>query len=384
MATKAIQRTMALFLGAMPTQAAASTLAVTAAAGSSVALAFSFVPPASPFSGTMRLQDLTIFLTLATGSPKLTLKLLADLNGAPDPATVIETGTESGVLSAGWVTLSGFTTTSNLTTGVQYWLCIFCTSGTSATVQWFGTSSTVPIPQTGSSLWNYAKVGSVDNGATWATSAMPNTCGYRVGLTDGTDDAYMGIAISAFAAATGATEKLYTDATPDPDCVQEFGSYFTSPANADLKVRGIGMYARKATTPAGSLRYRIYTGASPSLLGTTQLVPPGNVSSAVIVYARFAAAITIPAGSIVRVTAGNSAADTSSAYFYTYKYTIHDDAISKAIFPLGGIQSTKYTNNAWAEVTTEMVPFYLVLDSAAEFGATGSGGMIMSRVRSGY
>jgi hypothetical protein len=310
----------------------------------------------------MRLQDFRAYFPAASGSPKCTAKLYADNNGVP--GTLIEAGAESAVIVAGtWVTLGGFTAASNLTEGAMYWILVFCTSGTSANVATSRGSSTslgIPVSIAGSAAggtsWGGIYLASFDNASSWGGGSGICVSGNRIGITDGTDTAYFGFPIATVGVSTGATEKLYTNAGN----AQEFGSQFTSPP-VTIKVKGVVMYARDIGA-TGNLRYRIYTGSSPSLLATTNGVPPGNIlnASPELYVAYFSAIQTINPSTVLSVVAGNSAADDSSHYYAVSKYTIDSDADSLNLWPYGGIQSIKLPANT--KLNSEFVPFYLLLD----------------------
>lgn len=363
-------------IGFMPAIAVGSfTETITNSAGTSVVMAYSFVAPSNPFGGTMRLQDITVFANSVSGSPALTAKLYSDSSGVP--GTLIEAGTQSATVTAStWNTLSGFTVTSNLTEGTQYWIVVQCTAGTNVGVNVYRMNTNGPYPgistASGSGKsWGNQAAFSTDNASTWGAAQSLDVFGFRIGLTDGTDTAYQGWPISANALANGATEKLYTNA----GTAQEFGSQFTSPSGPTLNIRGIQMVARNVTA-TGNLRFRIYTGSSPSLAGTTNAIPLGNVSTGAsgdVFTALFSSPVAIAPSTVVTVTAGNTAADSSTTYFDVQKYTIQNDANSKAIFPFGGIKSANFTGGAWTYVDTQIVPFGLILDPVTPFTASGGG-----------
>lgn len=342
--------------------------------------AFSFVAPANPFGGTMCLKDFTCYYSAvgAAGTDKVTAKLCADASGIPNSGTVVESATETGAISAAtWVTHT-FAGTTALTEGVQYWIFLVRTAGTSATVQCDNMTKTGwGYGMGGSSAGSgyshgFVSVGTVDSGTAWATAPVARVAGFRVGLTDGTDTAYLGVPTGIATAAVGATEKLYTNT----GAAQEVGSQFTLPSGTSIKVRAISMYIKKNTTPSGSVRFRLYTGSSPSLQATSTLIPPGVITNGAVYTAYLSSSITIAGGTVVTVTAGNDSADSSSAYHYTLKNAIHDDADSKALLLFGGVQAAKLSGTTWTYVDTEMVPFTLILDTSGEFSASSAGSFL--------
>jgi len=374
-----VQKSMPLTVGFGP--ATGNTAYTMTNNGESSAIgAFSFVAPQSPFSGTMRLKDIRVLTGTQSGSPKLTAVLYSDNNGLP--GTSIETGSESGVLTNGvWYSLGGFTSTSNLTAGTQYWVVLRCNTGTnSATTFQYLSSGAYGHPPTSSGAgasgqaWGMTAVASSDNGATWNTAWRYSVAGIRVGITDGTDDAYLGLPVGAFTAGTAASEKLYTNS----GSAQEFGSYFTTPANATLKVRGIMMFVKRNSSPSGNIRFRMYSGtySSLTLLGTTAAIPGGNITTSVgsLYTSYFSSTIEVAGGTQLSVTAGNTAADDSTNCFNTNKWPVDSDANSLPLLPFAGIQSIKYTGGNWSVTSGEAVPFWLLLDTDGEFAETEGGG----------
>lgn len=374
-----VQKPMPLTVGFGPATGS-SSYTMTNSGGTSALGAFSFVAPSSPFGGTMRLKDVRIITGTQTGSPKLTAALYSDSNGLP--GSVIETGTESGVLTNGvWYSLGGFTSTSNLTAGTQYWVVLRCSSGTSSTVALqYLSSGAYGHPPTSSGAggsgqaWGMTAVASTDNGSTWSTAWRYSVIGLRIGITDGTDDAYFGLPVGAFAGAIAASEKLYTNS----GSAQEVGSYFTTPANATLNVRGVMMFVKRNSSPSGNVRFRLYSGTytSLTLLATTAAIPGGNITTSTgsLYTSYFPSTISVAGGTKLSVTAGNTAADDSTNCFNTNKWPVDSDTDSLALLPFAGMQSIKYSGGAWSVTSGEAVPFWLLLDTDGEFEAPEGGG----------
>lgn len=351
---------------------AASTLVCTNAGASSVVLAFGFVCPKIMASG--RLNDIRFYVSAVSGSPTVTAELYSN-SASNTPGTLIETGSVTcSPTGAGFWTCSGFTATSNLTEGTQYWIVLSCTAGTSVTINWIASTSVYAglalTSGLASATYGCLKVHSTDNKATWGGTATYGVTGWRLSFTDGTDTIYFGLPVINLSVANAATEKLYTNAGN----VQEFGSLFTMPANVTFKMRSVAMHARKALSPTGTLRCRLYTGTT--LTATSVAIPAVNIITGGFPQYRFEFSTpqTLSPGVAYRIVLGNSADDDASNYFYTYKQTLADDATDRSLMPFATIQSTKLSGSSWTDLDTEFVPFALIGDTDGAFVAGGGGG----------
>lgn len=362
-------------IGFVPSQGGGSYGLSNNGASSGVA-AFSLYLPNSPFGGTAHLKDVRLRFGSLSGSPTATASLYSDSGGLP--GTLIEAG--SGVsLAAGWNTLGGFTSTAQVDADTPYWVVIKCTGGTSANAYFNYMASgqfSAPVgsaPGAAAQTWNgHTAVSSSDNGSTWGTwRQMVN--GIRIGLTDGTDDAYLGLPLDAVANATGATQKLYTNGGTS----QEAGAHFTLPANARFRIAGALMFLKQYGSASGNVRFRLYSGSysSPTLLGTTKSIPGNRITTNVGMYFRayFATPIEVAGGTEISLTANNTAADDASNYFAINGMGVDSDATSAALLPLG-ISFVTYSGGAWSSSATYAPLFQLLLDDGNEFAAQSGGG----------
>ena len=303
-------------------------------------------------------------LSGATGSPKVTISLYSDNVGAV--GTLIQSSTQSGVLSTGQNSISaGFSATAALVPGTQYWVVAACTSGTSCVISFCGGANYWSFPISGPSAgfeFGDGFATSSNNGTSWGSVNLICT-GHRIGITNGTDWSYFGVPVASLGEASGATEILFKNGSTQ----QEFGTQFTSPSNLILNVSGIAMLVRKRSA-TGNLFFKLYTGAAPAGAQSTYSAPSANLygsGGAYYVLSFLNGSQRINPGSIVTVTANNSAADDASHYITTYKYTYDTDANSAALFPFASMASCKMPGNTL--VSSEIVPFWLMLDGNTPF-----------------
>lgn len=373
------------FLASGPTNTVATVaLSSAAAAGgwgtgfSQTGLAYGFVPTLSK-----QISKVKIYCSAVTGTLGAT-DLVADLysdNAGVGPSTSIESRTSVTATPtvAAWVEFTGFTATSTLTAGTQYWLVFRNANATptsnSPTYRHTG-QNTFPATNAGSSLtWGSHKYHTTDGGVTWGTGVL-SVGGWRIEFSDGT---FMGVPIQNVAATTA--DYVYGN--------REVGVMFTSPANATINIIGISMPMARVGSTQGSLRFRLYSGnsANPTLLATTTAIPRLNLTTgSLLTLAYFATAQTISPGTVLRVVASNSTAngDTSNAYF-TQTYTIDNTAASKALLSIGGVgfQKTLTTDStatpvAFTETDTSTFSFGVLLDTNGEYTNTAApvGGII--------
>jgi len=180
-------------------------------------------------------------------------------------------------------------------------------------------------------------------------------------------------------------ENIALDATNAVYSTREVGSVWTSPV-VGLKVRGIQFALTKVGTPTGNPRGGIKLGSSGTLtdLGYTALTIPAaaiSTAAASLETLLFNSSVTIPANSTVRVSLGETAqSDSSSNKFELNVVSVHNDANSAALMPLGGsalkqtyCTGTCTTASNWTAGTAVWSPFILILDPAGEFVPGGGG-----------
>jgi len=305
-------------------------------------------------SGTLAGGDLRldVFSSTTAGVPNVSLS-----------STTTVTATPTG---AGWVEFTGLS--QALTANTQYWLVVRNLNASPAsnnlTIQ-TGAANTAPTPGNGSGTGiGWHRRTTTDAGGTWTSGPIASPAGWRVEYSDGTFD---GLPVSAFGG-IGTTFGIYG--------TRKFGVRLTSPTNAGLKVRGVTMLLLRTGTPQ-PLAYELLNGTTS--LGASGTVDLGatilSTSSGAYVPAFFAAPVTVPAGTDLRVVAtapggGGSTANCARGGGYT---AVENNANSKALMPYGARQ-TYYDGSTWAEDDT-VVPFFaLLLDTDGEFASTGGGG----------
>jgi hypothetical protein len=171
--------------------------------------------------------------------------------------------------------------------------------------------------------------------------------GYRIGYSDGS---YDGTPISANKAIV---DKVY-GATAS-------GVKFTTPANATLTVASMAVFGDFVGSPVGNPRLRIYTGATPSLQGTSNSMPAGALKQAihggVWWKAFFSPSLTIAPGTVVRATLENDgSSDSLSAYWGLREFVWDSDAGSQGLLPFEGTwQKTYFNGTTWTDNATSSV-----------------------------
>lgn len=356
--------------GAIPSQ---STLALNAAG---TWIAFSFVPNAartinavraflSAVAGTMVAGDLTCEVQTETGT------------GAPSGSIVTNGGPVNcgATPTSGWNGWSGLTASLNAQT--PYWLVFKNINATQAsnfpTFRWV-TGAGVQLGQGPKANFSgYATLRSANSGSSWTNGA--NAMGPRLAYADGS---YDGVPVSAVSNSTG----IYS--------TNEVGIKFALPAGPKYKVAGLFLSAALPNgTPTGTYSLNLWTGATstPTLLATCGAIPNAYALSNGWLLSYFSASQTIDAsgGAVtVRITAKNSAADSSSNCFRLNELTVDSDASSLAQMPFGSCVKTVTTDGVnFTDTTTAVYGGGLMLDTDGEFAAA-TGGVSGARIFSGF
>ena len=338
----------------------ATTLALNAA---NTWLALGFVVDSS-----LTLSKVKAFTSAIAGTQALisvSCDIYSDVAGVPN-ASIAGPYTVTN-LAAGWWEWTG--ASLGLTAGTQYW-AVFKNTAVAPTVDYptfrFGgiLSSFNGVSGSSNVKYGWGKVHTTDAGTAWATSAINSIWG-GIRLEFSTPTAYLGF---PFSQATLSSAKAYG--------TNEVGAKFTTPSNSGIKVRGIGGFIRKTASPTGTLSYVMRWGASSA---ETHAIPNANVVTLNTYQAYFSTVQTISAGTSVRITVKNSAADDSSNYWTFYEYTVENDANSRTLLPMAGTWMGTYTANGtdWTDTNTLAPIMWLILDTDGEFpvvtGGTGGG-----------
>ena len=342
-------------------------------------MSFGFVPEFG--ASTKQVSKVRIRLSGVTGTlgaTDLSCDLCADSSGVPNSGSPIEsrntvTATPTGV---GWVEFTGFTATSTITRGVRYHFVIKNGNGTPAsnypTVAWYS-ANTGPFPATAISSWGWSKVHTVDSGTNWTSTLQQNVSGgVRIEYSDGSFEGFPLTTITN----TGSAVGVYA--------AREYGVEFTTPANATVNAIGALFFMSKVGTPTNGVRCRLYTGGTPSLQATSDVIPVANIgTSAAWVKFTFSSAISITGGTVVTLVMGTSSGGDSSNYFRGYYAGIDNDADDKALMPFGAYRAA-YLDSTWSYDDTVCLFGGLILDTSGEYTASGSGGPVSGNIRGGF
>lgn len=333
-------------------------------------LAFSYTPPENK-----TLAKVQAYCSAITGSP-----IAADADcelyssSAQAPASSIEAVSAADANPAvDFMQWSGFT--SALTAGTQYWFVFKnanATPGSNFYTLRFGGGGTFPqgvLLGLATTQSSFAKRQTTDSGVSWAGSPVSAVAFLRLEFSDGTFDGFPFSNLAGLAT----LDRVFSD--------DELGVQFTTPSNGVLNVRGLLFYPHKVGTPTGNLRYRLYSGATPSLLATTAgVATPGQITTSLGFPTPlwFSAAQTIQPGTVLTAVMGETTqSDTSANAYSTAEFTIQNTAASKALLPFGGIKKARFDGTTWTYTDTSAVPFGLILDTDGEFGAGGGGGLLV-------
>lgn len=332
---------------------ATGTLALNAA---NTWLALSFRPPADLTIAKVRVYASAVGGTLDGND--LECHIFSNAVGVPNASlssTATVTATPTG---AAWVEFTGLS--QAVTGGTQYWIVLKNAAAAPTTnfptYQWVTGAPAAGMGPT-SSTQNWSKKQTSD-GSTWGTSPVTGVMGYGIEYSTGAIDGIL-------------MEGVNTSITGDGVySTREAGVYFTSPANVRMRVRGVRMMpANKTGTPTGNLRYRIYTGTTPTLVCTTaDVVAPADLTAIAYIQGYCASTITIEPGTIVRVVMSETTqSDTSGNRYNTSYMVIPNTAPARSLTLFGGLQKTYFDGSTWAQTNTEFPPFSLILDTDGPF-----------------
>lgn len=152
------------------------------------------------------------------------------------------------------------------------------------------------------------------------------------------------------------------------------GTRYVMPAGVSPRVKCLALAVATNSTPAADLTILLYTGAngSEALAGSSEAmqqiyVPSGTATN--VRMACFSTAVTLAAGSVVRVM-GSSAGSSGSNGYLLSKIAIHDAAGSKALV-FNGAQYATFNGTTWSYTDTAFVPVAFILDAAQPYVASG-------------
>ena len=275
------------------------------------------------------------------------------------PNAEIEQRNCSTTPDTGRLSWTGFTTA--LTAGVKYYIVFKNYHATSTlTLRWC-TSGPQHMGAVAAVNSQWVKSTTTDSGGTWGSySAEP--MGLRITYSG---SIYDGFPLDASANTFGATDGVYA--------AREVGVMFKCPLNAKMRVCGIGFNLSTAIgTPQDTVRFRLYEGSTttPTLKATSLgTIPRQQVGNNL--YTLYITPYELKPGEWYRitiggVTGGGSAGD-SSNFHRTFKYTIDNDADSRALMPFEAFKTYTTDGTTFSNTNTEILPFVLVLDRSNEF-----------------
>lgn len=334
------------------------TLAISA---SGTRLVYSFKPWEAKTLSKVKVFASAVTGTLGASDLKLELYSYSQgtMLSSANPSSLLQTSTTVTATPTGasWVEFTGFT--QALTAGTQYALVLSNANGTPAsnfpTYRWT-TNGNVHLLGSSATGWN--KRHSTDAFGTNSVSLAAAIGGVRLEFSDGT---FAGMPFSD-SSVTG-TEGVFA--------AREMGVKFTTPADAKLRVIGIGTRITFTGTPGNTLRFRLYNGTS--LIDTTASAI--NWTTGNTVNSFFSSPIVLSSNNTYRAMMGeNTNADTSANRFNMYQYTVENDANSKALLPFGGWVKTVFDGTStWTDTDTSAPIMWLILDTSDPFDTTGGG-----------
>lgn len=291
----------------------------------------------------------------------ITLSLCADNSGVPNHGSIIEARGCDANAAVGWNRWSGFTTA--LSARTLYWLIVKNLQGTPGTnfptLRRFGTSGsggighlTQAVP--GNANWGWSHKATLNSGTAWATNAVGGTAMLMLEFSDGS---YAGIPV----------HNVALDGTNTAYSTRESGVVVPVPTNQPpMNVIGVTMPLSVSGTP-GNLRYRLYRGSTPTLIGTTDALANANHTNEIWHPLLFSATQKVYPGDILRVVAGVVSGGDSSNFWRLYKYDIENSAMAKALTPFGNCKQTYYNGTSWTDTDTSFFAFALLLDPQNPF-----------------
>lgn len=355
----------AVHVGFMPNNPGASNLSM-AMDNANNRLAIGFTVPSAKTINTFMLYASGVTGTITGAQQNAALR--TDSSGAPSGSDTEAVNLSSAPTSSSWNTWTGFTTA--LSANTQYWIVIKNTNGTPASnypswqVLHSGTlPSGLPSGFSQGSIFGYLAKYSTDGGSSWGSggNSYRPAAGFRIGFSDGS---YIGLPI----------DNTDIDSTDTVYGTRELGVMFTWPSTAPtINISRVGFFTEKAGTP-GALRFRIYTGASPSLAGTSSTFPAANITGGSWSFAHFTSPVAIAPNTVVRVVMGVVSGGGSGDDLRLEFYRLQNSSASKALAPFGSLQKTYYNGSSWTETDTKFPAFVIQAANGGEFTVSGGGG----------
>ncbi len=302
------------------------------------------------------------------GTPTARFDVYATSSGTVG-SSVANSSTLSGTPAANtYLQTTGFSYA--MTAGTTYWIGVRNPNGTPGTNYFALRVNRNQLRSSagyGSNPANFFFRESVDSGTSWTNDSYTGSFPFVLEFSDGT---YWGVNQGELmrSADASTTYRVYSS--------REGGAYFTTPAGPTINVCGVSFNVAKRGTPTGSLRYRLYAGTT--LLDTTASQPVDSITSgSQTIPLFFSAAVALAPATIHRaVVSETTQSDASSNGFdFSYKENLSSDSNLQALKPWGSTEAlTYYDGSSWAQSTTRVVPFELILCDGNQFAASSGGG----------
>lgn len=314
-------------------------------------------------------SKIMVYTSAITGSPG-TSDAVCDIysdNANPNASLASSATVTAAPTANAWLEFTGFTYA--LTANTQYWIVIRNQAADTST-----TNFTCQYPDRVQALTGMTGMGfvpiafagirtSTNSGSTWSgiVNGPPQ---FRVEFDDST---FVGYPV-ATPTAIASGERAFGST--------EHGVRFTTPANGQFKIAGLTLGIGKIGTPTGSLRFRLYEGSSTTPTATTESIAPANLNASLtLIPLYFSALQTLAANTVYRVTASNSAADSSANAYTSLHYLVQSSAGSRGLLPWS-CQKTVLAAGAWTDTDTNILSWGLILDPTDPLVAGSAGGLI--------
>jgi len=320
--------------------------------------AYSFAPVIGGTVSKIRVWVHAVNGTL--GASDLVCDIYSDNAGSPNvslasSSTVTTTPTGQMV-----VEFTGFS--QAITAGTLYWIVLRNANATPTTnYPTYARLSNLTnlVPGSNAGTWDSIFATSTNSGGAWTETADQG----RFLVVEYSGGAKEGMPLTV--TASTATQIFST---------REGGLYFTSPANVTLNVIGMHFAMSRSGSPTGSFRGRIYTGATPSLQGTTStMVATANSTTAAgLLPLYFGSVIAIPPSTIVRAVGSETTqSDGSANRFNIPEIGLYAPDI--ALYPIATPKRTLSTDGGASFTETDNVAplVALILDPDQPFASGG-------------
>lgn len=314
-----------------------------------------FIPSASKTVSKVHVPINSVTGTLA--GTDITCDIYSSASSAPNASIESRSSISATLATGAYGIWTGFTTA--LTAGTMYWFVLknvnIAPTLNNVTIR-RGTGQFVP------DYFFWPKT-STNSGGAWSDAGQRRAT-FWVEYSDGSAEGFPFLSSTN----SGTSTRIFS--------THENGDIFTVPAGPTLPVIGIECsFMQSVGTPTGDLRFRLWGGSSPSLLGTTYSIPVAQVISGGqgVYQAMFSSAINITPGQIVRMTvAETTQSDTNANAYQANELTIDSDALSLAMMPFRGtMQQTYFDGTSWTQTSNVIIPMRIILDSSQEIGIGG-------------